>query len=72
MVKHLDNKVSIIIGADTGIREAIAHKFAQAGAAVIVNGLPDDPIDTAWTHKETGPGDFCLGVEMKFTGVKYN
>ncbi|MDB9305456.1 MULTISPECIES: SDR family NAD(P)-dependent oxidoreductase [Cyanophyceae] len=45
MVKRLDNKVAIVTGAGTGIGEAIAHKFAKEGAAVIVNGLPDDPIE---------------------------
>ncbi|TVP59882.1 MAG: SDR family oxidoreductase [Nodularia sp. (in: Bacteria)] len=45
MVKRLDGKVAIITGAGTGIGEAIAHKFAKEGAAVIVNGLPDDPIE---------------------------
>ncbi len=28
-----------------GIGEAIAHKFAKEGAAVVVCGLPGDPID---------------------------
>lgn len=45
MVKRLDNKVAIVTGAGTGIGEAIAHKFAKEGAAVVVNGLPDDPIE---------------------------
>src|SRR5205823_6027450 len=29
----------------TGIGEAICHKFAREGANVLINGLPDDPID---------------------------
>jgi shikimate 5-dehydrogenase len=64
--RRLQDKVAIVTGAGTGIGEAIAHKFAKEGANVVVNGLPSDirancvcpgPIDTAWTHKETGPMD---------------
>lgn len=45
MTRRLEGKVAIITGAGTGIGEAIAHKFAKEGAKVLVNGLPDDPID---------------------------
>ncbi|MBE9113833.1 SDR family oxidoreductase [Nodosilinea sp. LEGE 07298] len=45
MTGRLERKVAIITGAATGIGEAIAHKFAAEGARVVLNGLPDDPID---------------------------
>ncbi|AFZ31612.1 3-oxoacyl-(acyl-carrier-protein) reductase [Gloeocapsa sp. PCC 7428] len=44
MSRRLEDKVAIVTGAGTGIGEAIAHKFAKEGAKVVVNGLPDDPI----------------------------
>jgi NAD(P)-dependent dehydrogenase (short-subunit alcohol dehydrogenase family) len=45
MDKRLNGKIAIITGAGTGIGEAIAHKFAKEGAAVVLNGLPGDPVD---------------------------
>src|SRR3954447_17945445 len=44
MEKRLNGKIAIITGAGTGIGEAIAHKFAKEGAAVLLNGLPGDPV----------------------------
>lgn len=45
MSGRLQDKVAIVTGGGTGIGEAICHKFASEGAKVLVNGLPDDPID---------------------------
>jgi NAD(P)-dependent dehydrogenase (short-subunit alcohol dehydrogenase family) len=45
MNRHLQNKVAIVTGGGTGIGEAICRKFAREGATVIVNGLPDDPVN---------------------------
>ena len=42
---RLNGKVAIVTGAGTGIGEAIALKFAREGAAVVVAGLPNDPVD---------------------------
>ena len=42
---RLAGKAVIVTGAGEGIGEAIAHKFAREGAHVLLNGLPDDPLD---------------------------
>ncbi|MPR33601.1 SDR family NAD(P)-dependent oxidoreductase [Salmonirosea aquatica] len=54
-MKRLEGKVAIVTGAGTGIGEAIAHKFALEGAALVLNGLPDDPVvDVASTLTQRG------------------
>lgn len=45
MTSRLEGKVAIVTGGGTGIGEAICHRFSQEGASVLVNGLPDDPIE---------------------------
>ena len=45
----LEGKVAVITGAGTGFGEAIAHKFPKVGARIIVNGLPQDPVDDVVT-----------------------
>src|SRR5688572_14555631 len=42
---RLAGKVAIITGAGTGIGEAISLKFAQERARLVLNGLPDDPVN---------------------------
>lgn len=45
MAGRLEGKVTIVTGAGAGIGEACALKFAREGARVLLNGLPDDPVD---------------------------
>jgi len=56
MAGRLEGKVAVVTGAGTGIGEAIAKKFAIEGAQVVVNGLPDDPVEdvTQWIQKNGG------------------
>lgn len=65
MSRRLEGKVAIITGAGTGIGEAIAHKFATEGANVVVNGLPDDPIeDVAASIKQYGGQAVAYGGDV--------
>jgi NAD(P)-dependent dehydrogenase (short-subunit alcohol dehydrogenase family) len=45
MADELKGKIAIVTGGATGIGEAVSHRFAAEGACVLVNGLPDDPVD---------------------------
>lgn len=44
MANRLSGKVAIVTGAGAGIGEAIAKKFASEGAAVVVAGFAEDPV----------------------------
>jgi NAD(P)-dependent dehydrogenase (short-subunit alcohol dehydrogenase family) len=62
---RLKGKVVIITGAGTGIGEAIAHKFAKEGARVLVNGLPDDPVeDVAQSIRDKGGEAVAFGGDI--------
>ncbi len=44
MHKDLQNKVAIVTGSGRGIGRGIARRLVQEGAKVVINGLPDDPL----------------------------
>lgn len=47
----LNNKTALITGAGSGIGQAIAVKFAQAGASVLITGRKEQPLqETAALH----------------------
>lgn len=56
-MKRLEGKIAIVTGGATGIGEAICKKFAREGAAVVVAGLPDDPVDDVVKEITAGGGE---------------
>jgi NAD(P)-dependent dehydrogenase (short-subunit alcohol dehydrogenase family) len=58
MPGRLFDKVAIVTGAGTGIGEAIALKFAQEGARLLLVGLPDDPVEDV-ARTINGAGGFA-------------
>ena len=62
MPGRLFEKVAVITGAGTGIGEAIALKFAQEGAQLLLVGLPDDPVEDV-ARMINGAGGFAEGYK---------
>lgn len=54
---RLEGKIAIVTGGGTGIGEAISHKFAKEGAAVIVSGLEGDPVKDVVAAIRSGGGE---------------
>jgi 3-oxoacyl-[acyl-carrier protein] reductase len=60
---RLDGKVAVITGAGRGIGRATAVRFAQEGAAVVVNDVDPDPAEeTAAAIKEAG-GEVLVSID---------
>jgi NAD(P)-dependent dehydrogenase (short-subunit alcohol dehydrogenase family) len=65
----LQEKAAIVTGGGTGIGEAICMKFAREGAKVLVNGLPDDPIeDVADAIREDGGEALAFAADVSDEG----
>jgi glucose 1-dehydrogenase len=63
---RLDNKVAIVTGAATGIGQAIAIRFAQEGAAVVVDyvGDPNTPNETEDAIKKFGGKTIAVAADV--------
>ena len=60
---RLDGKVAVVTGAGRGIGRATAVRFAQEGAAVVVNDVDPDPAEeTAAAIKEAG-GEVLVSID---------
>lgn len=67
---RLDGKVAIVTGAGAGIGEATALALAERGAAVVVAGLEDDPIDeVAEAARGLGAEAIAFGGDMGEDGT---
>ena len=62
MAGRLQGKIAIVMGAGTGMGEAVAHKFAREGAMVCAFGRPDDPIDEVVAAINEQYGDVAIGA----------
>jgi glucose 1-dehydrogenase len=63
---RLQNKVAIVTGSATGIGQAIAIRFAQEGAAVVVDyvGAPDTPSQTEDAIKSFGGKTIAVAADV--------
>lgn len=65
----LNNKTALITGAGSGIGQAIAVKFAQAGANVLITGRKEQPLqETAALHLASDAGAFITGADIAVDG----
>ena len=71
-MRRFEDKVAIVTGGGTGIGEAIAHKLAKEGAKVVVNSLPEDPLDdvVASINNYNGEATACYGDVSQETEAK--
>jgi NAD(P)-dependent dehydrogenase (short-subunit alcohol dehydrogenase family) len=65
----VNGKVTIVTGA-AGIGEAICKIFARHGAAVVLNGLPGDPVDEVVQAKRDvkQPPETTVTLEHQYEG----
>ena len=58
-MKLLENKVVLITGASRGIGKAIAKKFAEEGACVVLNDINQERLDGAVIEFKKLFGSLC-------------
>jgi len=62
MEKHLENKVAVITGSGRGIGRAIALRFAEEGAKVVVNDIDRDVAEEVVNEIKQRGGEAVVAV----------
>jgi 3-oxoacyl-[acyl-carrier protein] reductase len=67
---RLDGKVALITGGGQGIGEAIARRFVDDGARVLISDVRESPLDAVPQSMDPGKAAACVADVTKINDVK--